>query len=218
MRNAPSAILSSLWRVVPVRIAPTGRTLRAEPTIRLCTALFLAVSVVLAALPAAAAGPGGDVAKNCFWQLAHGRGARLECTYLAWLTDQERKDLRGLTRDLLIDARCTVSVSIARKTVDRVLARESHIFEAPPQPVTCEVETSRGVIPITGTFAPRVTIADGRASEATPGLANVMGVNSYLAWPVVQYVNRSPGIRSQMTQMINLYLDRHVRKVSAGGR
>ena len=58
---------------------------------------------------------------------------------------------------------------------------------------------------MTGTFAPHVTFKDGVAVSASPGLANVEGVNSYLAWPVVQYVNYSPGIRREMAAIINVY-------------
>ena len=58
---------------------------------------------------------------------------------------------------------------------------------------------------------------DGKAIEATPGLADVKGVNNYLAWPVVQYVNYAPGIRKEMLRMINAYLE-HVRPRVAGSR
>ena len=43
------------------------------------------------------------------------------------------------------------------------------------------------------------------ATFATPGLGNVTGVNRYLSWPVVQYVNYSPGIRRDMIAIINAY-------------
>ena len=56
-----------------------------------------------------------------------------------------------------------------------------------------------------GTFAPQATFKDGIAVTATPGLANVEGVNRYLAWPVVQYVNYAPGIRREMAAIIDVY-------------
>lgn len=65
--------------------------------------------------------------------------------------------------------------------------------------------TRKSVIPLTATFAPHVVFKAGETVDATPGLANVEGVNSYLAWPVVQYVNRSYGIRRDMLAIINAY-------------
>ncbi len=86
------------------------------------------------------------------------------------------------------------------------------MFAAPPQPVRCELETSDKPITIEATFAPRVVIKDGVAVDATPGLANVTGVNSYLAWPVVEYVNRSATVRDEMLKMINAYLSMRVAR------
>ena len=151
--------------------------------------------------------PKPDSTQTCFWQLAHGRGAEIACDYPAWLTDDERADLRRLTRDYLQDVRCTVSIRVKRLLVDDAMELTEHVFQAPAQPVTCELQLKDSVLPVTASFAPKVVIKDGKAVEATPGLADVKGVSSYLAWPVVQYVNRAPGIRSEMLRMINAYLD-----------
>jgi hypothetical protein len=127
------------------------------------------------------------------------------CSYWALLSDDEREDLRRLTRGVLQDASCKVEVSIDRKLMTEALATGDTTFDAPPQPVTCEIKTSSSVMPVAGTFAPHVVFKDGVATDGTPGLANVTGVNAYLAWPVVQYVNRAPGIRRDMLAMINAY-------------
>jgi hypothetical protein len=169
-----------------------------------------AAALAVAAIPAAgraAPPPAADNQRNCFWQLAHGRGAELVCEHRAWLTEVERNDLKRLTRELLTDVRCTVSVRIARKLIDDALDLTWHVFQAPPQPVVCTLDMSSGQLPITATFAPRVVIEGDRAVAATPGLADVKGVNGTLAWPVVQYVNHAPGIRTEMLRMINAYLD-----------
>ena len=78
-----------------------------------------------------------------------------------------------------------------------------HIFEAPPQPVRCIIKTRNGGFPVTSTFAPRVVFKGGLAVEATPGLGEVTGINRYLAWPIIQYVNRTSGIRANMLSIIN---------------
>ncbi len=78
-------------------------------------------------------------------------------------------------------------------------------FTAPPQPVACEIKTKKSLIPISSTFALHVVFKAGEATDATPGLSHIEGVNSYLAWPVVQYVNRSNGIRRDMLAIINAY-------------
>jgi hypothetical protein len=158
----------------------------------------------------ATAKPGGG---DCFRELAMGRGADLACEYPAWLADQEREDLRRLTRDMLLDARCTVSIRIARSMVVRALTEANHTFEAPAQPVRCELVTAGDKpLPITAVFAPRIVIKNGVAIEATPGLGKVEGVNSYLAWPVVAYINRSATVRNEMLRMINAYLTLRVAR------
>lgn len=164
--------------------------------------------------PAHAAGP-ANPERNCFWQLAHGRGSEMACEHHAWLSDQERDDLRKLTRELLQDARCVVTVRIRRVLVDDALELPDHVFQSPPQPVSCAITTKDSSFTITGTFAPKVVIKGGKAVEATPGLADVQGVNSYLAWPVVQYVNRAPGIQGEMLNMINLYMERSRTRADA---
>ena len=113
--------------------------------------------------------------------------------------------MQRLTRGLLQDASCRVQVQIARSLVAPALTAADYDFTAPPQPVTCEIKTKKSVIPLTGTFAPHVVFKAGEAMDATPGLADIKGVNSYLAWPVVQYVNRSPGVRRDMLAIINAY-------------
>ncbi len=129
----------------------------------------------------------------------------ISCEYTALLTDQERADLRRLTRDRLQDAVCRVSVRIDRSLVRPALSEPNHVFIAPPQPVACAITTKDSTFDVTGTFAPRVTIKDGKATYATPGLSGVTGVSKVLSWPVVQYVNYSPGIRRDMIAIINAY-------------
>jgi hypothetical protein len=152
-----------------------------------------------------AAQTAGKKAPDCFAQLRRPAGARLTCEHKAWMTDQERADLVKLTRGYLLDASCRVSVDIERRSVDEALAASDRVYDAPPQPVTCDLQTSGGTLTIKGTFAPRVTFKDGFATDASPGLANVTGINGYLAMPVVAYVNHAPGIKSEMTAIINAY-------------
>ncbi len=182
-----------------------------------CFALLTTLAAVLSS-PGGAAGPARTGAtrpeskNNCFWELARGQGSELVCQYPAWLADKERDELRRLTRDMLQDAHCTVSIQIDRALVTHTLTEANYTFEAPPQPVTCDIATKESSIPINATFAPRVVIKGGVATDATPGMANVTGVNSYLAWPVVEYVNRSATIRAEMLKMINAYLAMRVAR------
>lgn len=150
--------------------------------------------------------PAAGIEQDCLWQLMKGKGDEIACAHRAWLTDTERDDLRRVTRQLLQDATCTVSIRIERALVEAaVAAAGDHVFQSPPQPVACEITTRKSVFPISATFAPRVVFKAGVAVEATPGLADVEGVSRYLAWPVVKYVNWAPHIRTTMLQIINAY-------------
>lgn len=143
--------------------------------------------------------------RRCFAELAQGKSRDVVCEYPALLTDEERDGLVKVTRGYLKDAHCTISIRIERARVAQAIFAPDLVFEVPPQPVKCEIETSGAVVPITATFAPRVVMRGGDAVEATPGLGNVQGINSYLAWPAVEYVNRSASIREHMLRMINQY-------------
>lgn len=140
---------------------------------------------------------------ECFAALRQHGGVRLVCDHHAWMTDEERADLVKLTRGYLKDARCVVSVDIERRLVDEALAASDRVFDAPPQPVICHLETSGGPMQVGGTFAPHAVFKDGFAINASPGLANITGVNSWLAMPVVAYVNHAPSITAEMATMIN---------------
>jgi hypothetical protein len=187
-----------------------------------CCAVVVLLASLLASCLAAAETPHGSsdraptvesakqavLSRNCFWQLRNGSSRDLACEYKSWLTDEERTDLKRLTRDFLLDARCKVDVRIERRRVRDAITVPDNVFTSPPQPVECTIETAKGPLAITGTFAPRVVFKGGIAVEGSPGLADVKGVNGYLAWPVIQYVNRSSRIRDGMLSMINAYLGR----------
>ena len=191
-----------------------GMKIRLSP---LAVVLALLVAVDSTIDPASAEDPRREQTRNCLAQITGSRSPEIACDYPAWLTEEERSDMRKLTREMLQDLRCTVAIRIKRILVDDAVELTDHTFQAPPQPVTCDLALKDSTVQITGTFAPRVVIKDGKAVEATPGLADVKGVNSYLAWPVVQYVNYAPGIRKEMLAMINAYLE-HLRPRVAGSR
>lgn len=172
----------------------------------------VAVAEIKSVKPSVASSAGGGAGKgrDCFVELAKLRPGKARpevfaCEFPTRLTDEERADLKRLTRETLLDATCVVSIRIERGIVEAALQSADHVFEAPPQPVRCEVITSSTVYPITATFAPRVVFTGDVAVEGSPGLDNVEGVSRYLSWPVVQYVNRSPGIKKSMLEMINVY-------------
>lgn len=143
--------------------------------------------------------------RNCFYQLLEDTGPQIDCEHPAWMTEDEKADLKKLTRGYLLDASCTIKIAIERAKVDAALVGSDLTFESPPQPMTCVLMTSSGEMTITGTFAPKVVFKDGIAISATPGLADITGVNSYLAWPVVHYVNNAERIANPMKLMINAY-------------
>lgn len=159
--------------------------------------------------PLAAEPKGYGTLGSCLKAVSHQQGDEILCDYMALLTDEERDDMRRLSRGLLQDASCLVTIRIARALVEPALTAQDHVFQSPPQPVKCDIKTKNGGgFPITATFAPVVTFKAGLAVAGTPGLANVEGINSYLAWPVVVYVNRSARIRNAMLEIINIYKPR----------
>ena len=152
---------------------------------------------------------------ECFRQLVDGRGSEIVCELPTRLTDRERDDLRAVTRDPGLDVTCKVSIRIARKLVeDAVRATGPHVFTAPPQPVACDIVTKSGKIPIKAQFAPRVVFDNGKAIDGSPGLQQVGGASSAIAWPVIQYVNRSGVTRQTMLKVINALKEQHGAKLT----
>jgi hypothetical protein len=171
-----------------------------------------ALTFVLAAHSALA---GTGASQDCLTELIHGRKEVISCTFPIRMTEQELESIQKTTRGLLTDASCAMQVSVARKTVDDAISTQDHVFVAPPQPVTCEVMTTKGNFPIAFTFAPRVEFKAGEAVKATPGMADVTGVSRVLAWPVVTWVNSAGLIEKGMLDVVNAYLRRYGPRATA---
>lgn len=159
----------------------------------------IVAAMLAGALPATAA------ERDCFDELENGTNSEFTCKYPVALAEQERADLKRITREYLQDVTCSVSVRIDRALVERAVQDIDYVFQSPPQPVACDVKTSKSTVHITATFAPRVTFKAGQAVEGTPGLENIQGVTRILSWPVKQYVNRAPHVRNTMLLIINAY-------------
>ncbi len=175
------------------------------PGFLLLPAALIAAPVAMPVHAESAAAPAAPSQADCFEELRRDGGRDFACTYPAWLTEQERADLEKVTRGYLKNARCLVSIRIERARLAQAMVAPDLEFQSPPQPVSCDITTSSSTFTIKATFAPRVVFKGGEAIEATPGRGGVEGVNKYLAWPVVQYVNRAPGIRADMLKVINGY-------------
>jgi hypothetical protein len=169
----------------------------------------LTVAVLFFALAPAPVAAQTDLQDDdCWRQFMEASGPKIACAFPAVMEDADRAQIRKLTRDVLKDAHCEVAIDIERALVDAAVKTPDIVFTTPPQPVTCEIETSRGKLPIAFTFAPRIDIKGGVAVKATPGMDHVTGVNSWLAWPVVAYVNASGSIQDVMLKVVNGYLKR----------
>lgn len=147
---------------------------------------------------------------DCLAQLLTERTRDVDCSFPVEMTDEDRADIRRLTRDLFVDARCTARVSLARALVDQAMTMADAALEVPAQPVECEVETSRGNWQVRFTFTPKLELKAGNAVVATPGMGEVTGVNSWLAWPVVAWVNSSDSIEDVMLRVVNAARKRYV--------
>lgn len=178
-------------------------------------AVFLLSAVICVAAPGEKEGavrevqqPAADNVKenpDCFDELENGTNAVFACRYPVALAEQERKDLKRITRGYFEDVTCSVNVRINRGMVDRAVQDTDYVFQSPEQPVTCDVKTHKSVMRITATFAPKVTFEDGKAVSGSPGLDNIKGVTRVLSWPVKKYVNWSPHVRDTMVLIINAY-------------
>jgi hypothetical protein len=145
---------------------------------------------------------------DCWHQFMDSDSKEIACAFPTIMDPADRESIAKLTRQVFKDARCEVAIRIERALVDAAVTTPDTTFVAPPQPVTCEVVTSRGTLPIAFTFAPKIEIKAGKATKASPGMGDVTGINSWLAWPVVAYVNRAGSIQDVMLRVVNAFLER----------
>jgi hypothetical protein len=161
------------------------------------------------------------MALDCFADLMRGSSEEIVCEFPLRPNASERADLEKQSRGYVKDATCTVSIRIARSAILAAVHTPDYEFIAPPQPVACQVtaqwreKSPPSVMPISATFAPKVMIRAGKAIDATPGLGDVQGVPRALSWPVETWVNSGIGIKGNMLQVINAWLD-HMRTTRAG--
>lgn len=181
-------------------------------------ALALNMSVSSARPPGAAAG-----GLDCFADLMRGTSDAIVCDFPLQPNAAERADLEKQSRGYLKNASCTVSVRIPRSAVLAAVNTPDYVFKTNPQPVRCMItvhwreKSGPETLPISATFAPHVTIRGGKAIDTMPGLADITGVPRPLSWPVETWVNSGIGIRSNMLQIINAWLD-HMRHRPASTR
>lgn len=196
------------------RMRGSRRSARLAP-LGLCVGALCAVAGSATLAAAEPKSQGARLSEDCFDELENGRGKEIACAFPLKLTDQERSDLQRVTRQYMQDLDCSMTIRIERAKVDEAIRARDHVFQSPEQPVVCHVKTKSSAFDVTATFAPKVVFKDDTAIEATPGLGNVKGVSRVLSWPVMLYVNRGPGMRTSLLQIVNAYRT-HARKKSAG--
>ncbi len=177
--------------------------------------LTLALAFAIGATRPVEAAKASHGAVDCFTDLMAGKSAEIVCEFPIEPSAGERDELAKSTRGYLKDVHCLVSIRIARADVHAAIINPDHVFQAPPQPVACELEANLSkdevrFIPVGATFAPRVVIKDGTAIEATPGLGNITGVSRAISWPAETWVNRGAMVREGMIKVINAWLG-HMR-------
>ncbi len=180
--------------------------------------------LLLSALAAPTAAAPKASMTDCFADLEKGTSPQIVCEFPLKPSPAERAEMEKQTMGYVKNVACTVSIRIERASIATAINTPQHQFEAPPQPVACNV-TMPGhakapavaedtIVPITGTFAPKVTIKDSVAIHATPGLGEVKGVSRILSVPVVAYVNRAGFLRDGMLKVINAWMT-HMRAKKA---
>ncbi len=161
-----------------------------------------------AASPAPSAQTPTQQEADCWVQFMESDSKEISCALPALMEEEDRASIAKLTRELFKDASCQITIKLERAMIEDAVKTPDVSFVTPPQPVACEVKTSRGDLPVAFTFAPKIEIKGGKAVKANPGMGNVTGVNSWLAWPVVAYVNGSGSIQDVMLRVVNAYLER----------
>lgn len=142
--------------------------------------------------------------KDCFWQLLHGTGA-IDCAVPLRLSDEEKKELRKITRSYMQDVSCDLKIKLKRSYVVEVETKAEGDVTIPAQNVSCTVIGKKSSSPITFSFAPKLSFKDGQAVKASPQMGQIKGLSKIISWPVKQWVNRADMIEKPLLRVINAY-------------
>lgn len=149
--------------------------------------------------------PAAAAETDCFEQLEHGSAPEIACLVPLALSETEQAELEKGSRGYVKNVACSLTVRIPRRDIEAAITARDTTFQSPEQPVVCSVTTHKSTFDITATFAPRIVIKGDKATEASPGLANVKGITRVISWPVVQFVNRWPSVTSSMLKIVDAY-------------
>ena len=150
-----------------------------------------------------------NIERDCFWQLTKGNSDKIKCDFPVRMTAEELKKVQDITRGVLQNAHCNMTVDIDRKLVNDAMYNSDHIFETPEQPVICQIITSKKDFSLNMHFKPRVVFKDGKAIKATPGMGATTRTTRAISWPVRKWVNTSNEIEDAMIRIINAYLKQY---------
>ena len=184
----------------------------------------------LVVVPSAARAAKAASMADCFHDLEFGTSPEIVCEFPLQPSLAERAEIEKQTAGYLKNATCTVSIRITRALVTAAVETPDYEFDAPPQPVACNVMLPGKVdkanpaavapdiaVPIKGTFAPHVSIKGGVAVKANPGLGNIGGVPQLFSIPVAAYINRAGFLREGMLRTVNAWMV-HLKAAKARGR
>jgi hypothetical protein len=143
--------------------------------------------------------------RDCLERLSAPSGD-VDCAFPTVMEEKDRATIQRITKEEFRDARCLVTVKLARTTISTALGTSDGRVTLPAQNVACVLETETGELPVSFTFAPVLDFKAGSAIRANPGMGGVKGVNAWLAWPVVAYINANSTIRSVMLKVVNGYI------------
>lgn len=188
---------------------------------KLVAAVLITISYVAlspaargSSIPTVDLGTAQAMERDCLEQLSAPKGD-VACEFPTIMEPVDRAAIAKITRNEFKDARCMIRVKLARKVVDEALAIADGRIKIPAQAVDCVLETINGEMPVGFCFAPVVDFKAGRAIVANPGMGEVTGVNTWLAWPVVTYVNGNKDIRQVMLRVINAFIERQRQQRAA---
>ena len=100
---------------------------------------FAAAYAVAATVALSCEAHAAGTMRDCFADLERGTSADIVCQFPLQPSPSERDELEKQTSGYLKDVKCTVSIRVERALITTAIATPDYLFEAPPQPVTCNV-------------------------------------------------------------------------------
>jgi hypothetical protein len=175
------------------------------PDARLSVGMAIFFSALFITLPLGAQ-ENNPLPSACIAKLQNPKLKNIDCILKFDLDKRTQKSMQANTAGLIRNAACAAKISVARKMIFAAL-RDDKTMQVPRQPVQCNIFAFGKPVLTKFHMAPTIHFLKGKATQAKPGMIDVVGIPEVLAKLLADWVNSSEMIEAAMLEEVNKSLE-----------